>query len=259
MASLPHEIDIAGTWRLASMVGGMTAPMAVPGDAINALHIAGLIPDPYFGRNEYDLRWIAGREWSLTREFEMPQNASAQGWVLEIDGLDTVATVMLNGAVLLKADNAFRRWRVDASLAQGSNSIEIIFHSNLAEAAWRQQAQPFRVPCHAGNSPLPDGNMLRKPQCHFGWDWNIAIAPFGLYPRIVVETVEAGGALEITLTSQRPALFVSLESEQTGRFDDNCFTLLPGIAKLVRFTPAHPMALPAGIAVRDLFTATHRG
>jgi beta-mannosidase len=78
-------------------------------------------------------------------------------------------------------------------------------------------------------------------------------------PRIVIETVEAGGALEITLTSQRPALFVSLESEQAGRFDDNCFTLLPGIAKLIRFTPAHPMAPPAGIAVRDLFTATHRG
>ncbi len=35
-----------------------------------------------------------------------------------------------------------------------------------------------------GNCPIPNGNMLRKPQCHFGWDWNIAIAPFGLYGTI---------------------------------------------------------------------------
>ncbi len=101
------------------------------------------------------------------------------------ESLDTVATVEINGTVVLKADNAFRRWRADASsLKHGANRIVITFHSNLAEAARRQRAQPFRVPYHAGNCPLPDGNMLRKAQCHFGWDWNIAIAPFGLYGTI---------------------------------------------------------------------------
>ena len=175
------EIDLSGTWRLALVEGDMAAPMQVPGDAINALHVAGLIPDPYHGRNEYDLRWIAGRDWTLTREFELPQNAPADGWVLEIDNLDTVATVTLNGAEVLTADNAFRRWRIDVQPVPGRNEISVLFHSNLVEAGRRQQAQPFRVPYHAGNSPLPDGNMLRKPQCHFGWDWNIALAPFGLY------------------------------------------------------------------------------
>ena len=28
--------------------------------------------------------------------------------------------------------------------------------------------------------------MLRKAQCDFGWDWNIALAPLGLYGRIAL-------------------------------------------------------------------------
>ena len=28
--------------------------------------------------------------------------------------------------------------------------------------------------------------MLRKPQCDFGWDWNIALAPLGLHGRIAL-------------------------------------------------------------------------
>ena len=28
--------------------------------------------------------------------------------------------------------------------------------------------------------------MLRKPACHFGWDWNLAIAPLGVYGGIAL-------------------------------------------------------------------------
>ena len=31
--------------------------------------------------------------------------------------------------------------------------------------------------------------MLRKPACHFGWDWNLAIAPLGIYGRIALRPV----------------------------------------------------------------------
>ncbi|HSO47680.1 MAG TPA: hypothetical protein VLQ68_07080, partial [Rhizobiaceae bacterium] len=69
-----QEINLAGQWRLAG--AEMSADMSVPGDAINALHAAGLIPDPYFGRNEYGLRWIAERDWTLERAFEIPAGVS---------------------------------------------------------------------------------------------------------------------------------------------------------------------------------------
>ncbi len=176
-------VDLAGRWRLAEQGGECDVQMRVPGDVHSALFEAGAIPDPYCGRNEYGLRWVAEREWLLSRDFDLPAGSDLDGWVLEIDQLDTVAELRLNGDALFEARNAFRRYRtrLDGRLKAAGNRIEILFRSAPRVADERQAAQPFPVPWHAGNSPIPNGNMLRKPQCHFGWDWNIALAPLGLY------------------------------------------------------------------------------
>ncbi|WP_299150821.1 glycoside hydrolase family 2 protein [uncultured Tateyamaria sp.] len=181
--------DLAGFWQLADETGQFSAPMAVPGDGISALHAAGLIPDPYFGRNEYDLRWIADRDWLLSREFEITDRDQ----VLHITMLDTVADVSINGQVLLRTDSMFRTHRVDVADAVqiGTNVITIHFHSAPREAVARAARQPFPVPYQKSNCPIPHGNMLRKPQCDFGWDWNIALAPFGLYGDIRLEPAGA--------------------------------------------------------------------
>lgn len=59
-------------------------------------------------------------------------------------------------------------------------------------------AQPYFVPWSTTNCPIPNGNMLRKPQCDFGWDWNIALAPAGLYGRIGIVGPE-GEIAEVTI------------------------------------------------------------
>ncbi|RCS22254.1 glycoside hydrolase family 2 protein [Phyllobacterium salinisoli] len=186
------RIDLAGEWHLRDAGDRHGVSMAIPGDAISALYAAGAIPDPYHGRNEYDLRWIAEEDWLASRIFMLPANAASDGWHLDIDYLDTVAEIRINGEVVLEAANSFRRFRVDVShaLKAGENRIEILFRSNVRAGEALQEAQPFYVPYHTGNSPIANGNMLRKSQCHFGWDWNIAIAPFGLYGRIVLERVD---------------------------------------------------------------------
>lgn len=159
--------------------------MNVPGDGISALQDAGAIPDPYHGRNEYGLRWICDRDWTISRSFTHDGSPAD----LCLEGLDTLATVTLNGVQVLRAANAHRRWRVDVSgaLRAGGNEIAVTFRAVLREAAALQAAQPFAVPYHAPNCPLPNGNMLRKPQADFGWDWNIALAPFGIWGGVRLE------------------------------------------------------------------------
>ena len=177
------SLDLAGIWQLESADGRTVAPAAVPGDMHSALIAAGKIPHPYKGRNEAEVQWVAQADWVLSRTFDLPDNFAPHGWYLDISYLDTVADVALNGVVVLSAKNTFRRYRPEVShaLMPGENRIEIRFRSNIAAGAEEQAKQPFFVPWHEGNSPIPNGNMLRKPQCHFGWDWNLAIAPFGLY------------------------------------------------------------------------------
>ena len=179
------QIDLAGEWVLRDDRGSHTCAMHLPTDSITALHDAGLIPDPYFGRNEYDLRWIADRDWTATRSFAL----SDTDVYLVLSGVDTVVTVAVNGQVVLTCDNAFRSYRVNitgAALA-GENEISLTFHSSIRVAAERQAAQPFYLPYQKANNPIPNVNLLRKPQCDFGWDWNIALAPFGVYGRLAIE------------------------------------------------------------------------
>jgi beta-mannosidase len=179
--------DLAGPWSLSDESGTHKVAFQVPGDGITALYRAGAIPDPYWGRNEYDLRWISERDWVATRTFTH-DGAPAE---LVIEELDCVAEVRLNGVVVLIGDNAFRRYRIDVStaLTSGQNEIAILFRSPVREAAARQAGMPFYIPYSDTNSPIPNGNMLRKQQSDFGWDWNIALAPFGLYGAIRLEPV----------------------------------------------------------------------
>jgi beta-mannosidase len=173
-------LDLGGQWSLKSADGKHTAAIAIPGDIHSALVAAKIIPHPYEGLNEALVQWVAQGEWSISREFDVE---SPEDRYLDITYLDTVATVLVNGEEVLKARNCFRRYRPDVSkvLKAGTNSIEIVFHSNIEAAAALQEKQPFHIPYAAQNCPIPNGNMLRKPACHFGWDWNLAIAPFGLY------------------------------------------------------------------------------
>ncbi|WFU89377.1 glycoside hydrolase family 2 protein [Rhizobium sp. CC1099] len=218
------SIDLSGSWQLASAEGEVTTSITLPGDLHTALHAAELIPDPYFGRNEEQVQWVAHRDWVLERSFQLDD---AEGdWYLDIDYLDTVASVFINGFVVLAADNCFRRYRpgVSSMLKGGENTIRVVLHSSIAAGAERQGRQPFYVPYHPGNSPIANGNMLRKPQCHFGWDWNIAIAPLGLYGTIALKKLETARIEHVT-TRQTHSLDGSVELQVTAML----FAKDPGI------------------------------
>ena len=194
-------IDLSGTWRLSSLDEETTALMPVPGDVHTALKNAGLIADPYVGRNELDLGWVAHTDWQIEQDFVLTDTSG--DWYLDVTDLDTVATIEINGQVVLQADNAFRRYRPDVTqaLKTGDNRIRIVFSSSIREGAERQARQPFYIPYSTANSPIPNGNMLRKPQCHFGWDWNIALAPLGLYGTIALKKLETA-RIEHVVTHQ---------------------------------------------------------
>ena len=180
-------ISLHGDWAVSDETGQNAMSMALPGDVITALHDAGMIVEPYWGRNEYELGWICERDWILTREIELDRT----DLVLVAGEVDTVATISLNGTVVLETQNVHRTYRADVSKAAviGKNKLEIRLHSIKREADARQAAQPFFMPQRSDFAPIANGNMLRKAQCDFGWDWNIALAPVGLYGVLQFEPI----------------------------------------------------------------------
>ena len=80
-------------------------------------------------------------------------------------------------------------------------------------------------------------------------------------PAIRFSTTLSSGALAITLTAERPAYFVAVETEVPGHFSDQAFDLLPNRPRTIQFRPDHPNALETAIQslkVRDLYSATCR-
>ncbi len=207
--------DLAGQWSLSEESGGAVVAMTLPGDGIDALFKAGAIVDPYWGRNEYGLRWICQRDWVARRSFDVERVDQ----VLVVSMLDTVAEIRVNDVLVLASDNMFRSYRVDVSgaLRVGANEIAITFRSPAVEAAKRQAAQRYFVPFSANNTPIPNGNMLRKPSCDFGWDWNIALATFGLYGDLYLEPVGPRIASVVVAQLHSPGrVVVSVEAMAAG-------------------------------------------
>ena len=202
-------IDLCGTWDLRDVAGEHQCTVAFPGDCLSALIDAGILPDPYFGRNEYDCRWPAERDWIASRSFEAVGDGP---WLFRVDGLDTVAEVRLNGSLVLEAANSFRPHSVDVSgwIEQGRNDIEILFKSNPKAGQKIAAAQPYPVP-HTKNNPVAGGNMLRKVQCDFGWDWGPCLMPFGVLGTIGLHGDDATDILSIEVEQKHVNGEVHLE------------------------------------------------
>src|SRR6266542_697548 len=85
-------------WRFRDVSEKTWRPATVPGCVHTDLRRAGKIPDPFWGTNELDLQWIEERDWEYRATFTVPMTLLAEEFVeLVADGLDTVATVFLNG------------------------------------------------------------------------------------------------------------------------------------------------------------------
>src|SRR5690606_1192612 len=96
----------------------------VPGTVHTDLLRHDLIPDPYIDRNELTLDWIGHNSWSYKRVLEAPAEWFEDGAIvagtrvqLEFDGLDTIATIALNGTPLASTVNMHRRYVIDVAPA----------------------------------------------------------------------------------------------------------------------------------------------
>ena len=100
-----------------------------PGDVYLALHAAGRISDPFGDRAEKACAWVKDREWWWRTDFDALQAAHDQRLILEFQGLDTYATIWLNGEIIGRSENMFRAVRFDITgrARQGKNRLAVSF------------------------------------------------------------------------------------------------------------------------------------
>ena len=200
------------------------------------------------------------------------------GWHphLDLDEVDCIAEVFVNGVSVATLENQFRRYRTDVSvhLVHGENTLSIRFDSAWNEAERRHRAHPFELPYTQGRDRRVPINMLRKTQCSGGWDWNICLMPLGVYGEVSLRRVEraliddvgvrqthgAGGVdvdVEVGLLALAGGT-VELAVDFDGHHYSRTVAVTPGESRhLFHFTVAAPrLWWPAGQGTQPLYFLT---
>ncbi|MBY8870843.1 glycoside hydrolase family 2 protein [Micromonospora sp. PLK6-60] len=175
-------------WRLRAVPGpqvpaeiaGRSVPATVPGSVHTDLLAAGLIPDPYLDDNETALTWIGRTDWVYETTVDRPPGDDDRV-DLVCAGLDTVATITLNGTEVGRTANQHRGYRFDvgALLRPGANLLSVRFDSAYRYA----EAQRDRLGDRPNAYPEPF-NFIRKTACNFGWDWGPTVVTAGIWQEI---------------------------------------------------------------------------
>ncbi len=178
----PEHLSLNGPWQVAITGSEEWLPATVPGCVQTDLLAAGRIPDPFFRDNEERVAWVAQTNWTYCRTFSAPKRLLARDRVLlRCEGLDTLATVRINGQEIAKTDNMFRTWEFEVKnlLKAGNNSIEVAFETPLP---YIQKRNAERTLYEWSGVHEPTGRAwLRKAPYSFGWDWGTVVIPSGIW------------------------------------------------------------------------------
>jgi len=153
-------------------------PVTVPGDVHRALIAAGRIADPFYDRNEDLCAWMEDREWWYRTRLTAPTEPLAPGERLRLvfHGLDTFATVWLDGQELGRHQNMFRPAVFDVTglLRLGAtHTLALCFDRPLDHLDGRDV-------CGWGGQDQPRVAM-RKAQYGYGWDWGPRLPTIGVW------------------------------------------------------------------------------
>lgn len=188
----------------------------------------GLIPDPFIGKNELDVQWVGEAKWTYRTTFPTPEELEGKAKaVLAFDGLDTFATVVLNGKTILETDNMFTPERVEVTevlvgKGEESNELVITFDSAYLRGWHLVEKHPdHKWGCWNGDSSRL---AVRKAQYHWGWDWGPNLNTCGPWRPVNLEIYEtrlADLSIQSVVDKSLSSAEVTVTAEVEGKGSDS--------------------------------------
>lgn len=228
-------LNLNGTWKLQEFDPGVGVqvrafapdyddanwlPAAVPGDVHTSLVAAGRLEPPFYHMNVEKCQWVERREWWYRTTFIGPDLNGTDRQLLIFNGLDTFATIYLNGEELGSHANMFvaATFDVTGKLRTGQpNTLAVRFDPVLDRVGGRE------VPGQWGVFG-PERVWVRKAQCHFSWDWAPRLVTVGLWQGVCLEGFQTARLKDVffrteELTPQRARVRITVEVDTWGAVD----------------------------------------
>ena len=205
--SAQKVINLSGyDWNLQNLPLNISVPGSVPSQAHLDLYASQVIGDPYYGLNDFSLRWVANSNWTY-QSAPISGLSTANGietWLL-FNGLDTFTSIEFCGQHIAATNNQFRQYYFDISkvlsdctsdrriLSINFGSAPMIADSIASEPG--QETWPYGVEIIY---EFPNRQFIRKEQSDFGWDWGPAFAPAGIWqPAYIIQLASSNKTSEV--------------------------------------------------------------
>ena len=219
-----QKLSLCGAWVL-DIPGSAfpRVPAQVPGSVYHDLLTAGEIPDPFYRDNENEALKLMDNDFVYSRSFTVPASLlENDAVVLHCDGLDTLATVTVNGCLVGTAKNMHRTYEFDVKsvLRAGENEISVKFDSPT-----RFIKEAYALSRADGSSDAMVGfPLIRKAHCMFGWDWGPRLPDAGIWRDISILGVKTARIRDVHVLQFHEEGKVTLEvnthiTELTGSAD----------------------------------------
>ena len=157
--------------------------MNVPGSAMETFCKEGILPDPYYGMNEYKWTEFWKNDFDIRSTFSVSaEEIASEEILLTFYGIDTVADVFLNGKKLGHTENMHRTWvyQVKELVKEGENLLELHIASPVKFIETYKPEKGREI--HFTNTGTTSGSQyIRKAHSMFGWDWGPKLPDAGLF------------------------------------------------------------------------------
>lgn len=186
----PHQIVLDTGWTYRSLDGRYAGPARVPG----AIHVDLLanhqIPDPFYRDEAAHLGWIDTTTWIFERRItEHHLIPVTEQVTLVFEGLDTYASIYINGEKILEADNMFRNWQIPLARFRRSDTLEIAvkFEPAILRGKETSERWPLAMPADSDPYPGKPSVFTRKAAYQFGWDFAHPMPGCGLWKPVYLQ------------------------------------------------------------------------
>ncbi len=174
-------------------------PASVPGVVQADLVREGLLPELYRGENLDHALWVEWKDWWYRRSFATPPDLGDRKAQLVFHGLDTFATVWLNGQEVGRADNMFIRHAFDVT--------GLLRSSGLNELTVRLASPAHSIQVDGRHRPLvwsPERLFARKAQMSFGWDIAPRLVTVGIWRPVELELTDTARIADVRVRHEAP-------------------------------------------------------
>ena len=188
--ALLHSLD--GIWSLRKSGDCRTVNADVPGSVLTSFLKEGLIGDPFWRMNEYEIREMMMDDFIYEKSFVIAEGElEHDSIVLKFEGVDTIAQIVLNGTVLADVNDMHRTYSFEVKdiLKDGENVLRVIIKSALKYVREKDAASDI---FYASTGCIHGNGYLRKAHYMFGWDWGPQLPDAGIFRSVKLLSYDKG-------------------------------------------------------------------